>query len=1123
MEVPAKRPRCEKCSCLLAFPYQSGTTCPPCSAGQDASQLSCLLCGLQGGELTRAQDGHWIHTVCGFLAFDISDIVRLEIPQKRRFLGPPDYIQVNLPPSALVTDCVKCAGQTPAYALTCAVCSRQIHFSCLLRSPDWTYSSSTGLECGCQASPSPKPAKKPKKLMSLDYEPIRAPVASSVLKSVFEDVIRLDEYRLFRLEAANRPVILPDKLVFPIQRKFVNLLPESFVVHNNEDGLYFDINISESRSLKDVKDGSLGSKELLEDLDKAEGVVSGDEPIYVADFSQYEDQLVTSLDFLYRYRVSEHYYFTARQLLVDLGKLMTGKLKLCRDLEAVKYVNWFWTRATWLILRKKRDFEGAVCQDWKRLLDQSKGVPSLLQFPVASSSATKRSYTYITDFEPVNQDQSLLTRLTTSKKVGCDGSNCSDLSQLGPFDLTTCTWKTPNQCRANRIECTSSCHCDPASCQNRQITKGEVKKLGEDVAEIPTWGFDVLTYRTILAYLRHPLSEDMHVFIGKKLPKAINRVKQDNWDMRQAAILIITEQESFFTLKEKRYAQGLLNAVDGLTSLLDPTEVMKYFRVYAKGTGVICTTKAGFRANELIVPYIGELYSPTQWYERQDITKALLKNSKTYVGQLPDFYNIWLERHLDDPEGYDVLMIDPIVKGTFGSRLSHSCTPNCGTVPMVAGGRYTIGMYAMENIEYGQELTFDYHSVTESSEEHSKAICLCASSTCRGHYLNLSKNSQLPEFFNEEHGFLARMACIVRASQGPLTAEDREILVTNHLKERALGCTPFWLQKWCAEILRAIEKEASLHEEDYERKNSYSFYLQNLVTTLDKVKYCLAQHQVAVGPPPPPLELLTDPEIMEFLWSEAEGSIRHQLKTLYSTIYVDYYPAVTPFLTAECDSLEGIRYHLLQLRDFLKNLGKDEWSCQGIADMLHLIAFTRFWVRQNQYNNFNSSPVAVRFCDITSVPPAGKTLEDVWMSDKRPYSSAFVEGAMAGWYKQTVEKPHASLSSDKRGSMCLPNLDTVISGLAGTIYTPTMRSKLLSHLSTRPQQPWPSKVKENEGNKSSWNHYHNQAKIQGSPMLDSAILQDSWEHIGLCLRDIDLPAEQLRERIQTLSHLRSNG
>lgn len=69
-------------------------------------------------------------------------------------------------------------------------------------------------------------------------------------------------------------------------------------------------------------------------------------------------------------------------------------------------------------------------------------------------------------------------------------------------------------------------------------------------------------------------------------------------------------------------------------------------------------------------------------------------------------------------------MIDPIIKGSFASRLSHSCFPNCATMIHVNNGEYSIGMFATRNIKYGEELCFDYKSVTESEKEYESAICL---------------------------------------------------------------------------------------------------------------------------------------------------------------------------------------------------------------------------------------------------------------------------------------------------------------------------------------------------------------------------------------------------------------
>ena len=115
---------------------------------------------------------------------------------------------------------------------------------------------------------------------------------------------------------------------------------------------------------------------------------------------------------------------------------------------------------------------------------------------------------------------------------------------------------------------------------------------------------------------------------------------------------------------------------------------------------------------------------------------------QTLSKELPDFYNIMFERHRNDPDGYDMLMVDPIIKGAFSSRLSHSCTPNCSTVMHVVDGRYSIGMFAIRDIKYGEELCFDYNSVTESEKEFEAAVCLCGTMRCHGRFLSLQQAKQ---------------------------------------------------------------------------------------------------------------------------------------------------------------------------------------------------------------------------------------------------------------------------------------------------------------------------------------------------------------------------------------------
>lgn len=81
---------------------------------------------------------------------------------------------------------------------------------------------------------------------------------------------------------------------------------------------------------------------------------------------------------------------------------------------------------------------------------------------------------------------------------------------------------------------------------------------------------------------------------------------------------------------------------------------------------------------------------------------------------LPDFYhNIVLERHKNDIDGYDILYVNPLHKGNYASRLSHSCNPNCIMLTSISNGQYFIGLYAYKEILPGEELTYDYCCMTD--------------------------------------------------------------------------------------------------------------------------------------------------------------------------------------------------------------------------------------------------------------------------------------------------------------------------------------------------------------------------------------------------------------------------
>lgn len=84
-------------------------------------------------------------------------------------------------------------------------------------------------------------------------------------------------------------------------------------------------------------------------------------------------------------------------------------------------------------------------------------------------------------------------------------------------------------------------------------------------------------------------------------------------------------------------------------------------------------------------------------------------------------------------------LLQAATRGNFTARLCHSCEPNCKRVPMVVGGRLTLGVWTVRPIAAGEELTLDWGAETESERDRQCAVCLCGSATCRGSFLRLRR------------------------------------------------------------------------------------------------------------------------------------------------------------------------------------------------------------------------------------------------------------------------------------------------------------------------------------------------------------------------------------------------
>ncbi|GMH38444.1 hypothetical protein BSKO_06328 [Bryopsis sp. KO-2023] len=567
------------------------------------------------------------------------------------------------------------------------------------------------------------------------------------------------------------------------------------------------------------------------------------------------------------------------------------------------------------------------------------------------------------------------------------------------------------------------------------VSERQVLCLGEDIAEVDTWGMDCYTRKNVHdaileagvfkrdtegvgvlptteeekpdlksiedcnSRVAETTTEESRVakWVEEVLMPAVNKQGSEGWDMHAALNWIIDQKSSEIDTHAGSAIKARLNRVG-----------YNYFRLHPKGQGVICSRSEGIPAFRCVEEYLGVLHTPWRWFEIQDALKK-------YTGDdVPDFYNIVLERPRDDPDGYDVMFVDAAAKGSVASRMSHSCNPNCQAVVLSCKGRLTIAVYTTRKIESGEELTFDYSSVTESEKEYRAAICFCGTHCCRGSFLYYAGSSAFMQVMNGHHTFLHRNVLLLKAATEPLNEEDHKRLQRNGLRSAALGRVgvdrvPEWLEKWVALCLEYVEKErtqlpaellrlpANLaqytpEQAEAQAKGVSENRLQNIVITLDKIKLSLRQPGQPSGPP---LIFLSETEVIDYLWKgeksiakrAGRGVLMAVLPATLGQSLVHLKPAevakfeakhgkehpyavkLCKMLLKDLNSVEEIRKALLAMEKDLReedmNSGGGHTAC---ADILHLYAKTeRFFVPEKNYKGFTTAPLEIPLRSLSGV------------------------------------------------------------------------------------------------------------------------------------------------------------
>ncbi|KAI9343868.1 hypothetical protein DFJ73DRAFT_503252 [Zopfochytrium polystomum] len=160
-----------------------------------------------------------------------------------------------------------------------------------------------------------------------------------------------------------------------------------------------------------------------------------------------------------------------------------------------------------------------------------------------------------------------------------------------------------------------------------------------------------------------------------------------------------------------------------------PIEVIKTEK---KGFGL--RAKGRIARSQFVIEYCGEVLPTTMFAKR----------AREYAESgVQHFYFMSIKS--DE-------IIDAYRKGNIARFMNHSCVPNCELQKWVVGTQIRMGIFALRDIELGEELTFDYKFERYGDTPQ---ICYCGEAACKG-TIGGGKQSALkaaPDLYDESEEF----------------------------------------------------------------------------------------------------------------------------------------------------------------------------------------------------------------------------------------------------------------------------------------------------------------------------------------------------------------------------------
>ena len=154
-------------------------------------------------------------------------------------------------------------------------------------------------------------------------------------------------------------------------------------------------------------------------------------------------------------------------------------------------------------------------------------------------------------------------------------------------------------------------------------------ELDRDLKLKLCWGIDLPTRVGIFNCLGYSLGSDENrgLFLDD-LIKVSNFTDFEGWNLRA----ICQKMRELIKDERMRETLGLKTEYWPVCRVIEDLMLYKVartgFRFYSKGYGVICIKESGILKNEVITDYLGEIYTPTQWFEKQDAIKTFQKDLK---------------------------------------------------------------------------------------------------------------------------------------------------------------------------------------------------------------------------------------------------------------------------------------------------------------------------------------------------------------------------------------------------------------------------------------------------------------------------------------------------------------